>query len=320
MAESYNGWTASKNPADFGGLQALFVAGENFAPGVRAGDVHTVLSYVAQQMHDRVEPVIAEGWHGQDDWGFAFRPNRNNPKALSCHASATAIDYNATRHPNGKANTFSARQVLEIRRILAELDGTVRWGGDFGGTKDEMHFEINASAARVALVAARLRGTPVPLPMPDNPVKEPVNGLLRPGNEGDLVRVWQGELWRVGIGVGVHDGVYGPATEAGTLRLQRAAGLDDDGIVGPATRAAGSKVPSYPMIGGAVTYAEQNGHPDVVIAFQRALSLRGWAIVVDGIYGPDTRNKLSTFQREKGLPVDGVGGPDTFVALHTRPV
>ena len=60
MAEySYNGWPASKNPADFGGLEKLVVAGESFMPGVRAGDVATVLRYVAEQMHRRVEPVVA---------------------------------------------------------------------------------------------------------------------------------------------------------------------------------------------------------------------------------------------------------------------
>lgn len=168
MAEySYNGWPASKSPADFGGLEKVTVAGESFVPGVRAGDVATVLRYVAEQMHLRVEPIVRADWHQLDDWGYSYRPNRNNPRVLSCHSSGTAIDYNATRHPNGKRGTFSSAQVNQIRAILAEVEKSVRWGGDFKGTPDEMHFEIVANAPTLARVAARLRGfSPSPAPRP----------------------------------------------------------------------------------------------------------------------------------------------------------
>lgn len=168
MAEySYNGWPASKSPANFGGLEKIVVAGESFMPGVRAGDVATVLRYVAEQMHRRVEPIIAAGWHDADDWGYSYRPNRNNPRVLSCHSSGTAIDYNATRHPNGRRGTFSKAQVAGIRAILGEVEKSVRWGGDFTGTPDEMHFEIIANATTLARVAARLNGyKPSPAPIP----------------------------------------------------------------------------------------------------------------------------------------------------------
>lgn len=160
MAEySYNGWLASRNASDFGGLEDLIIAGEFFAPGVRAGDVHTVLQYVAEQMHRRVEPVVKGGWHTADDWGYSYRTNRN-ANNLSCHASGTAIDYNATRHPNGVAGTFSAAQVSEIRKILAEVNNVVKWGGDFSGTKDEMHFEIRGNDQVVAAAVHRIRNVP----------------------------------------------------------------------------------------------------------------------------------------------------------------
>lgn len=161
MAEySYNGWLASKNPADFGGLENLVVAGEPFSPGVRAGDVRDVLGYVAEQMHRRVEAVYAPGYHEADDWGYSYRANVNNPTQLSNHSSGTAIDYNATRHPNGKRGTFSSSQVNTIHAILDEVERCVRWGGDYTGTPDEMHFEINANASTVARVAERIRGYP----------------------------------------------------------------------------------------------------------------------------------------------------------------
>lgn len=224
---SYNGWLASARAADFGGLEPLVVAGESFAPGVRAGDVHTVLAYLAAQLHARVEPVIAPGWHTADDWGYAFRENRN-ANNLSCHASGTAIDYNATRHPNNRSGTFSAAQVTEIREILRELGDVVRWGGDFTGTKDEMHFEIHGTAAQVAAVATRLR-TP-----------RPAGGVLQRGAIGDRVRALQVFLNTMFPSYSrlVVDGEFGPGTDAVVREFQRRLALDVDGIVGPKTEAA----------------------------------------------------------------------------------
>jgi murein L,D-transpeptidase YcbB/YkuD len=226
MAFSYNGWLASPNPADFGGLAKLIVAGESFAPGVRAGDVHTVFQYVAEQLHRRVEPVVRDDWHQADDWGYNYRPNVNNPRSLSCHASGTAIDYNATRHPNGVRGTFTATQVAEIRQILAEVDNVVRFGGDFRGTADEMHWEICAEAPAVARVATRLR----------QPVR-PRRPTISYGDTGPDVELIQRFLGVVGPGDPGYSS-FGPLTEAAVIRYQKMRGLVADGIVGQATWAA----------------------------------------------------------------------------------
>lgn len=151
LPTSQNGWPASSSPGTIG-VRPFVVGGASFPGGVKSGDVATVLRYVAEQFHVRVEPLHA-GWC----WGYANRSIRGSG-TTSNHASATAIDCNAPDHPLGKRGTFSAAQVKEIRAILAEVDGVVRWGGDYGGRADEMHFEINANAARVAAVAARLSG------------------------------------------------------------------------------------------------------------------------------------------------------------------
>jgi hypothetical protein len=173
---SYNGWSASTSPHDLGGLDNRAVAGVRMAPGVRSGDVATVLFYVAAQFHARVEPLVS-GWC----WGYSYRQNRNAAN-LSCHSSATAVDFNAPRHPNGRRGTFTKAQVAEIRRILAEVGGIVRWGGDFTGTPDEMHFEIVASPATVAMVADRLtRKSPAGSPVTTLPAPAPA-----PTEEDDL--------------------------------------------------------------------------------------------------------------------------------------
>src|SRR5690606_27057234 len=77
-----------------------------------------------------------------DDWGYAERPIRGS-SVISNHASGTAIDLNATKHPLGASGTFTSTQVTRIREILAVTRNHVRWGGDYTGRKDEMHFEIN---------------------------------------------------------------------------------------------------------------------------------------------------------------------------------
>lgn len=150
---SYNGWPCSSdrdaiNVQPFGDPYGL-----PFPGGVRGGDVATVLGYVATQLHYRVEACVS-GW----DWGYEYRENVNNPGSMSCHASATAIDYNAPNHPNGgnAYGGFNDAQVAEIYAILDEVQGAVQWGADYSGTKDPMHFEIIVDPDTLAIIAASL--------------------------------------------------------------------------------------------------------------------------------------------------------------------
>jgi len=146
MATSQNGWSAN----DRGLIASYQLPGGKVA--LRAGDVSVVLLWVANEFHRRVEPLR---WPG--NWGYAERPIRGSTTTLSNHASGTALDLNAPAHPLGKVGTFSAAQVKAIREILRYCEGTVRWGGDYSGRKDEMHFEINAGAAAVRRVADKIR-------------------------------------------------------------------------------------------------------------------------------------------------------------------
>lgn len=124
---------------------------------LRAGDVSVVLLWVANQFHQRVEPLE---WPGV--WGYAERLIRGSSATLSNHASGTAIDMNAPRHPLGVVGTFSTAQVRAIHDIVAFTNGAIRWGGDYIGRRDEMHFEVNAGAAVVKAAADRIRGGSAP--------------------------------------------------------------------------------------------------------------------------------------------------------------
>lgn len=155
---SYNGWPASVDAKAIG-VVPFTVAGVSFPGGVRGGDVATVLRYVAQQFNARVEPLESPGC-----WGWSYRRNRNAAN-LSCHASGTAIDVNAPKHPNGveAVKTFSDAQIKAVHAILSEipeLAEVVHWGGDWHTpalTPDPMHFEIHDhDVAKLARVARRI--------------------------------------------------------------------------------------------------------------------------------------------------------------------
>lgn len=126
-------------------------------PGVRIvladGPAGDVLVHVARQIHARVQPITGPV---PDDWGYADR-NVKGSSDVSNHASGTAFDYNALQHPLGVRDTWTPKQVAEIHRILREVDSVVRWGGDYSGRVDEMHFEIVGDPAHVYEVAALIK-------------------------------------------------------------------------------------------------------------------------------------------------------------------
>lgn len=151
MAISQNGYIAN----DPSLVSSRLIPGTTRKVTVRKGAAGDLLLWVAGQFDRRVEDIEA----GQlDDWGYAERPVRGSTTDLSNHASGTAIDLNATKHPLGTNPTanFSAAQIKTIHAILAEAQGAVRWGGDYTGRKDGMHFEIVASEATCARVLAAL--------------------------------------------------------------------------------------------------------------------------------------------------------------------
>ena len=244
MLTSYNGWTASPNPADFGGLTPLVIAGESFAPGVRAGDVHWLFESFWTDFAEHVEPLVRADWHQADDWGFAFRQNRN-ANNLSTHASATGTDGNSTRHPNGvpAAKTFTAAQIASIRYLCkVKYRGLLRWGGDFTGTPDAMHVEIIGTPSQVKKLRAELTGNPTPvkanLPKPD-PAPQP--WLMLPAVRSRPVsfqRWYNAEPFKPALlpVIAPVANNFGPQSEAALRKVQKRYGLVVDGIDGPLTK------------------------------------------------------------------------------------
>src|SRR5690606_32955657 len=136
--------------------------------------------------------------------------------------------------------------------------------------------------------------------------------LTTPFQRGADVAAWQ----RV-VGVAA-DGIFGPATEAATRRFQARAGLAVDGIVGPRTRAAAGVGASAataapaPGVRRVLRLTTPHVRGDDVRAWQQRMRDRGWAIAVDGVYGPHSAEAARQFQERFGLVVDGVVGPATW--------
>lgn len=146
---SQNGWPASKFPADIGITIFPVVGAKTRLRAEKTAG--RILSAFASEFHATIEPID----HGAaDDWGYCYRPVRNSVNELSNHASGTAIDLNASLHPLGKSNTFSAEKQAAIR-LLCKKYG-LRWGGDYKTRKDDMHFEINSDRATVEKLADKL--------------------------------------------------------------------------------------------------------------------------------------------------------------------
>jgi len=141
MLKSYNGYPASKDPDEIK-IKSYPVKGTDRKLKC-AESVGPLLAAFAAEFHTLIEP-IDEGTF--DDWGYAFRMVRGSTDRLSCHSSGTAIDLNATKHPLGKAGTFPAEKIPMLR-ALAKKYG-LKWGGDYKGRADEMHFEVEISPAK----------------------------------------------------------------------------------------------------------------------------------------------------------------------------
>lgn len=227
MLYSQNGYAAK----DFALIATYTIPSTSVRISLRKGDVSVVLLYVAQQFNNRVQSL-----RSSDTGGYNPRAIRAGV-SLSNHASGTAIDLRWNDHPLGKVGTFTQAQVNTIHAILRECEGVVRWGGDYHGRKDEMHFEIVGSPSAVTAVANKIRGGNV---KKESTPASSSSGTLKEGMKNNArVRKLQTGLnhsfprySKLSV-----DGDFGPKTTSVVKEFQRRTNLTADGIVGPKTTA-----------------------------------------------------------------------------------
>lgn len=148
MATSQNGWRVL---FDAPNAVMRWITGR-----IRGGSVQTVFHYLCTRLNEIEKNNPA--W----SWGWAVRAVRGQTSGYSNHASGTAIDYNAPAHPLGVAGTWSSAEKHQIHKILADMDGVVRWGEDYTGRKDGMHFEINKGWLATRRLARKIRHNKMP--------------------------------------------------------------------------------------------------------------------------------------------------------------
>lgn len=158
---------------------------------------------------------------------------------------------------------------------------------------------------------------PAPPAPPAEPPKDAGEPELKQGDTGQAVVQLQVDLNGHGAKL-AEDGDFGPATHEAVVAFQEANGLAVDGVVGPATWAALRPPTAKPVapVPGAEPELQEGASGDAVTLAQRLLNETGFALVVDGQYGPNTRSAVTSFQLAHDLAADGVLGPLTWTALR----
>jgi peptidoglycan hydrolase-like protein with peptidoglycan-binding domain len=142
-----------------------------------------------------------------------------------------------------------------------------------------------------------------------SPTGEP---RLQIGDQGRDVRRLQRALHRAGETVAV-DGRFGQETWAAIRSIQRARGLDVDGIAGPDIWAA---LPS----GGPMPLLRNGSRGEVVASLQRVLAEGAparWKVApeaVTGTFDASTSAAVRAFQQWHGVEADGQVGDHTWTA------
>lgn len=213
-----NGWEVIPSRPD-SRLATIAIAGRSAI--VRAGDVATLLQYVALQFNARVEPILTFSGHRTyaENLGSGGYPTSN-------HMSGTAVDINGYKHPYKAPHGFTPGQVDEIDRICWETSGAVYWGGYFGnGLIDGMHFEIkNGKTADDVAAAAAALGTVIGAPPTTPPTIEDDDMALALITTSGTTAWW------------AYDGMSKRMLAPGEPQL-----LVDLGLIRPETLAAGVK-------------------------------------------------------------------------------
>jgi hypothetical protein len=94
-----------------------------------AGDAALLLTYVARRFHYEIDQLRAGDLTG-------FTPTvAAGPAYETNHRSGTALAIRPHAYPSGVRGGFYPQELVVIRDILAELAGTVAWGGDFDQPK-----------------------------------------------------------------------------------------------------------------------------------------------------------------------------------------
>jgi hypothetical protein len=251
---SQNGYTANDRAV----ITSYTVTKAGRKISLRKGPPGEMLADIVQWFDENIRDIDP----GQlDEWGYAERPIRGGTD-LSNHASGTAADVDATKWPLGVEATayLTPAEIAKVNAKLAEYEGCIRWGANYTGRKDPMHFEINRDAATVARVWAKIQAARA-----DKPpvyVTDPVQRTQRAVNLTPVDGIWGDQTER---GVNTIREAINNRFPYGVVEAQTRVGATADGSWGPASAAA-------------------------LVQTIRELQA-AWSAKVDGQWGPNTEER-----------------------------
>ncbi|WP_405777291.1 hypothetical protein [Streptomyces sp. NBC_01538] len=144
---SANGWPVLTQATEYD------IEGSGQSVRLADGDASVLLLHVARRFHYEIDELRKGDVHGHRSSGAVRAPYESN------HLSGTALAIRPEAYPVGVKGGLYPRELAIVRDILTELDGAVRWGGDFE-TPKESHFEIALRPGHPKLkgVARKIRG------------------------------------------------------------------------------------------------------------------------------------------------------------------
>ena len=151
---SLNRWEMEKSIDGGGTIWTRPVPGTPLeGVAVRIGDVEALLVHVIQRFHYEIDQLRKGDVVG---WTSPGKVRKGLPEGNQ--ASGTAVRIRPGHYPSGAKGGFFPQQQAVIRDILAELDGTIRWGGDDRRPDESLFYiDVRPGDTRLATTAAKLR-------------------------------------------------------------------------------------------------------------------------------------------------------------------
>ncbi|HWU07321.1 MAG TPA: hypothetical protein VN520_13245 [Streptomyces sp.] len=149
-------WTGTKSANGWPVLEEaeLFrIEGSGRSVRLAAGDAAVILLHVARRFHYEIDQLREGDITGHSTTRSTVQDYESN------YLSGTALAIRPLAYPVGVKGGLYPHELVVVRDILAELDGTVTWGGDLA-TPKESHFELayKPGHPKVKGVARTIRG------------------------------------------------------------------------------------------------------------------------------------------------------------------